>query len=45
MRGGLSIDTLNVYYPLHKLNSEIQLHKLLDLNPVQTLPNLRKNSK
>jgi hypothetical protein len=36
MLGRLSIATLNVYYPFHKLNSERQLHKLLDINPVQT---------
>ena len=36
MRGRLSIATPNVYYPFHKLNSERQLHKLLDINPAQT---------
>src|SRR5215467_5043604 len=30
MFGRLSIATLNVYYPFHKLNSERQLHKLLE---------------
>src|ERR1043166_584440 len=35
MLGRLSIATLNVYYPFHKLNSERQLHKLLNISPVQ----------
>ena len=40
-----SIATLNVYYPFHKLNSERQLRKLLDISPVQDQLNLRENSK
>jgi hypothetical protein len=35
-RDRFSTATLNVYYPFQKLNSERQLHELLDINPVQT---------